>query len=572
MKAYGNKWSIWLMLLLTGLVQSPLFAQQADALSLSRRVADKIIADTKFEWKWVLQKDELGMQVIDFRFLFLQNKQNAYALKHVEVKADTLVKFGITSAGNIKVWINKKLAWEQQEEKVSNPVEAAYNRFRFSHYFSVNLKKGRNDLLIAYTNSGANPVVFLRPVTSLGDLDQSVSFTDTQAMPWLYAGPFNESVNTPLQSIQPYYQDNGKSINWETAPQRVLPELVIDSQAAYQRDPYADWQYSHGTMVWSILALDKETKAHDYLPFVKKYTGFILDHFDYIKWQYDSLYAWRGSYHRIFRRSMLDDAGAPALSFAGLYVEEKDSAIGKFLQPLIDYVSDKQVRLPDSTFCRPEPQELTVWADDLFMSVPFLVRMAKATGEKKYLEDAVRQVIQFRKYLVNPQTGLYKHGWFSSSSQQSVAYWGRANGWVAWATAELLDWLPANHPAYKQIQEAFRQHMTALVKYQAANGFWHQVLTRPDSYEETSCTAMFALAMARGVRKGWLNKSFKQPALKAWNAVAGKIEANGVVQGICRGTEIGFDEQFYFDRKTIDNDPRGLGAVISAGIEISKLP
>jgi len=54
--------------------------------------------------------------------------------------------------------------------------------------------------------------------------------------------------------------------------------------------------------------------------------------------------------------------------------------------------------------------------------------------------------------------------------------------------------------------------------------------------------------------------------------VAGKIDANGVVHGICRGTEIGFDEQFYLDRKTIDNDPRGLGAVITAGIEIAKLP
>lgn len=83
---------------------------------------------------------------------------------------------------------------------------------------------------------------------------------------------------------------------------------------------------------------------------------------------------------------------------------------------------------------------------------------------------------------------------------------------------------------------------------------------------------MFALAMARGVRKGWLKKSFKTNALKAWNAVASRIDSNGVVSGICRGTEIGFDEQFYMDRKTIDNDPRGLGAVITAGIEINKMP
>jgi rhamnogalacturonyl hydrolase YesR len=548
------------------------FAQQTDALSLSRRVADKIIADTKFEWKWAVQKEELGMQIIDFRFLSLKYKQKAYAIRAAYVKTDTTVQFGITASGRIKIWINKQLVWQQQEESNSNPVEEAYNRFRFKHYFPATLKKGINELQVAYESGATNAVVFLRPVTIDGDLDLSITYSATPMTQWLYAGPFQQGGNTPLDVIEPYYVEDGNMINWKTVPQRILPELAIDSMAAYQRDPYSDWHYSHGTMVWSILALEKEAKINRYLSFAKKYSAFILEHLNYLRWQYDSLYAWRGSYHRIFRSSMLDDAGAPALSFAGLYLDEKDTAIGKFLQPLLDYISTKQVRLEDRTFCRPEPQQFTVWADDLFMSVPFLIRMAKATGEKKYLEDAVQQAIQFRKYLLNTQTGLYKHGWFSSSKQQSVAYWGRANGWVAWATAELLDWLPVTHPAYKEILHAFRQHMSALIKYQAENGSWHQVLTRSDSYEETSCTAMFALAMARGVRKGWLNKSFRQPALRAWNAVARKIDNNGIVHGICRGTEIGLDEQFYLDRKTIDNDPRGLGAVISAGIEIAKLP
>ena len=53
--------------------------------------------------------------------------------------------------------------------------------------------------------------------------------------------------------------------------------------------------------------------------------------------------------------------------------------------------------------------------------------------------------------------------------------------------------------------------------------------------------------------------------------MAENIEGNGLVHGICRGTEIGFDEQFYLDRKQLDNDPRGLGAVITAAIEVSKL-
>lgn len=544
-------------------------AQQQEALSLSKKIADKVMADTRFEWKWVVQKEELGMQVLDFRFLHLPARARSLALRSAEVKNDTVVRFGISFAGKIKVWLNQKLCWEYQQQQSVNPKEIAYNRFTFDQYFTARLTKGKNEFLIEFEPSSSAATVFLRPVTTAGDLDLSANFTTTDFPQWLYAGPVSKDL--PVFPLQPYYQHQNDMINWQAAPQRVLPELRVDSNAAYQRDPYADWQYSHGTLMWSILGLQQETKSSSYLDFIKKYTNFILDHFNYLQWQYDSLYAWRGSYHRIFRKSMLDDAGAPALSFAGLYLLEKNEAVGKFLQPFTDYISTRQVRLADSTFCRPEPEEFTIWADDLFMSVPYLIRMSKATGEQRYMEDAVRQVLQFRKYLLNNQTGLYKHGWFSKTGEQSVAYWGRANGWVVWATAELLDWLPVSHPSYRKILEAFKAHLASIAKYQDTDGSWHQVLTRPDSYKETSCTSMFALAMARGVRKGWLNKSFKQVALKAWSYVASRIDDNGIVHGICRGTEIGFDEQFYLDRKTIDNDPRGLGAVITAGVEIAKL-
>ena len=204
-------------------------------------------------------------------------------------------------------------------------------------------------------------------------------------------------------------------------------------------------------------------------------------------------------------------------------------------------------------------------------SVPLLLQAARITGQQKYYNDAANQAINFQKYLWDETTGLYRHGWFSNTGKQSAVCWGRANGWIAWATAELLDVLPKQHPLYKKIEKKFRQHIASLIHYQADDGMWRQVLNNPNSYEETSCTAMFTIAIARGINKGWLNKKYKVAAIKGWNAVAANITSQGIVHGICRGTEIGADDQFYMSRKTIDNDPRGLGAVITAGIEISKL-
>ena len=100
---------------------------------------------------------------------------------------------------------------------------------------------------------------------------------------------------------------------------------------------------------------------------------------------------------------------------------------------------------------------------------------------------------------------------------------------------------------------------------------WHQVLDHPESYEESSCTAMFVLGMARGVQNGWLADDFRTMAIRGWQALEKKIDEDGTVHGICRGTGIGYDLDFYFNRDTFDHDPRGLGAVMTAGLEVAKL-
>ncbi len=540
-------------------------AQEAPALITTRKVADRLMQDTRFEWRYTQQKEVLGMQVLDFRFLNVPPQREAFALRYATAGKDTIIRFGITTAAPVQVYVNRHPVYQQGAATVINPVEIAYNRFTFNQYFTTPLQKGNNEILVRYTASPVVPVIFLRAITPAGDEETAVSFEKQ----WRYSTP----PATAAAGYLPAAPAPGANYQyWQTAPQHWLPELVIDSQAAYQRESYANWHYSHGTAVWTLLALQQATGDTRYSDFVKTYTRFLLDNYKDLQFQYDSLYAWRGSYHRVFRRTMLDDAGAAALPWAALYLQQKDSmSYNRLLGPLLQYITEKQIRLSDGTFCRPEPLEFTVWADDLFMSVPFLVTMANATGRQQYLDNAAHQVLQFRKYLLNPQTGLYKHGWFSTTQQPSVAYWGRANGWVAWATAVLLKALPTTHPAYKNIKHAFQQHMAALLPYQAQNGMWHQLLDKPNSYEETSCTAIFAYAIATGVQQGWLSLRYKQPALKAWEAVAGKIDNRGVVHGICQGTEICADEEFYLQRKTIDNDPRGLGAVIMAGTAIAAL-
>lgn len=184
---------------------------------------------------------------------------------------------------------------------------------------------------------------------------------------------------------------------------------------------------------------------------------------------------------------------------------------------------------------------------------------------------AARQVAGFTSRLTDPATGLLKHAWFSDTQSRSLAYWGRANGWAVMAQVELLKALPLNHPMRDSLLSILRRHLDALCRYQDSTGLWHQVLDKPDSYLETSCSAMFCYGLASGVNRGWIEPSYADAARKAWRGVCSRIRPDGQIEGICRGTGVGFDFQFYYERPTPLNDMRGVGAVLLAGTEMLAL-
>jgi unsaturated rhamnogalacturonyl hydrolase len=82
---------------------------------------------------------------------------------------------------------------------------------------------------------------------------------------------------------------------------------------------------------------------------------------------------------------------------------------------------------------------------------------------------------------------------------------------------------------------------------------------------------MFTYAVAKGVNRGWLDKSFASIALRGWDGIKTKISENGDVSGICVGTGLSRDLVFYYQRPAPLSDVHGLGAVIEAGLEIIQL-
>jgi len=238
----------------------------------------------------------------------------------------------------------------------------------------------------------------------------------------------------------------------------------------------------------------------------------------------------------------------------------------------IDFISNKEYRLADGTMARNRPLKNTIWLDDMFMSIPALAQMGKLTGNKKYTDDAVKQILQFSSRMFNPSVNLYMHGWVESMEAHPEFRWARANGWALLATVELLDVLPEKHPSRKQIIALLQAHIKGITSFQSGSGFWHQLLDKQDSYLETSATAIYAYCMAHAINKGWINpKTYGPAVLLAWNAVTTKVTTAGQIEGTCVGTGMAFDPAFYYYRPTNIYAAHGYGPVLLAGAEVLDL-
>jgi unsaturated rhamnogalacturonyl hydrolase len=268
----------------------------------------------------------------------------------------------------------------------------------------------------------------------------------------------------------------------------------------------------------------------------------------------------------------LDDVGAMCAAM----IKAQRAGVQARLAPLIDvcsdYVSTREFRFQDGTLARNRPQPNTLWLDDLFMSVPALAQLGKLTGDSKYYDDAVRQVLQFSQRMFNKEKGVYMHGWVQGMEVHPQYHWARANGWAVMTMVELLDVLPPGHPGYKPVLEQLRAHVKGLAAYQDGTGFWHQLLDRSDSYLETSATAIYTYSIARAINRGYIDKAAYAPvAMLGWNAVATKVLPNGQVDGTCVGTGMGFDPAFYYYRPVNVFAAHGYGPVMLAGAEVITL-
>ncbi len=252
---------------------------------------------------------------------------------------------------------------------------------------------------------------------------------------------------------------------------------------------------------------------------------------------------------------------------------------------------EEHPRTSEGGFWHKKVYPYQLWLDGVYMAGPFLARYGSEFDDPEAFDEVTRDILLVTRYMRDPATGLYYHGWDESREQAwadpetglSENFWGRGMGWYGMALVDVLDYLPDDHRDRDQIIRVLRWFAEAVVNVQdPVTGLWYQVLDepqRPENYLEASASNMFIYALAKGVRMGYLDTGYLDVGRRAYAGVlehfinadeAGHVSLDGTVSVGGLGGKNQRDGSFgyYMSEPIRMNDNKGVGPFIMAGLEL----
>jgi unsaturated rhamnogalacturonyl hydrolase len=211
------------------------------------------------------------------------------------------------------------------------------------------------------------------------------------------------------------------------------------------------------------------------------------------------------------------------------------------------------------------------WCDALFMGPTVWAKMAKLTGEKKYLDFMYREYKATTDYLYDKDEHLYfrDSNYFTLREANGASvFWGRGNGWVFAGLPIIIRELPVHYKHKDYFVKIFNEMAGKLVALQSADGYWHASLLDPESYPnpEMSATAFFVFGLAWGIDNGYLDEKTYLPAVvKGWKSMVRSVWPDG---------KVGFIQPIGADPKSVTRDMTevyGVGGFLMAGTEMIRL-
>lgn len=351
-------------------------------------------------------------------------------------------------------------------------------------------------------------------------------------------------------------------------------------------NPRARWDYSPGVMALALVRLGEVTKNDAYVSFGTRAVASHVNPDGTIKGYKLEDYN-------------IDNIPPGKVLLAALDRGVKNDAYVTAVKTLREQMRTHP-RTSEGGFWHKKRYPHQMWLDGLYMASPFLAQYAGQFNEPALFDDVAKQIVLMDRHSYDPATGLYWHAWDEAHAQAwadpatgfSPNFWSRAIGWYGMAIVDSLDYLPVSQPQIDEIVGILKRLADGAVKWQdPKSGVWWQLTslgTRPGNYLEASGSAMFVYTLAKGVNKGYLPREKYLPAiLKGYEGLLNtfvKQNPDGSIRltQICAGAGLGYtmsdgktprdgSVKYYLSEPVVDNDPKGTGPFVLAGIEVQKL-
>jgi len=204
-----------------------------------------------------------------------------------------------------------------------------------------------------------------------------------------------------------------------------------------------------------------------------------------------------------------------------------DAKLKQAADRMLEFLLYKSPKTRDGIIFHNEIENM-IWVDSFYMGPPFLA----VAGHP---EEAVKQIVGYRRIMRDPEKGLYYHIWDEDLQVFTrKLFWGVGNGWAAAGMARVIRALPDTMLREKEMIAGYvRELLDACFRYQRPDALFHDILDDPTSFVETNMAQMLSYTIYRGVKAGWLDRAYLPQADRIREAVYGKVDEFGLVQGVC---------------------------------------
>lgn len=446
-----------------------------------------------------------------------------------------------------------------------NEVYSEPQKGKFS--FSVDLAGGDHNVLVLTQKNEAS-------VWGV-NLDCTNSFESPCALSkyeWIYAGGFSEIADKDIADFDNlgHLMDttSGKDYWHLDAPDIMLRPCETASM-------FGKWNYPLGVTLFGIYKASKYLKNNNMTKYAEGHTKLCTNFYEYVLWD-RAKYGHTLILDQLSSPLCLDACGSMCSTTLATDSESENAKlVAHTIKAVMSGKTESEIGIaPEGNFYRVEEHE-TIWADDMYMSLPFLSRYYKMTGDDAVMNEIADQIAGFKHYLYMEDKNYLGHVYSVTRKQLCNVPWSRGNGWCIFTLSEVLEHMPLDHPRRAEVMEFFNQLAEGYLDLQNENGMWHQVLDVSESFEESSGTAMIVYAFARAVRFGWVDGELKKrmtvSASRGWEALRSRcVDVKGNVYGVCCGSGFGFSTDYYArELHPVTNDTHGVGIVLLAGAETS---